>query len=131
MTEYKAVKVGGRKMDEHRAVVEAEIGRRLRRDEIVHHINGDKRDNRLSNLVIMDLAEHSRLHMAGRTVPEETKKRISRSLVGNRNARVLSVEDVAEIKRLRELGMSFPKIAAIIGTNKWTVGKIARGQTYK
>jgi len=49
-------------MQEHRAVVEQAIGRYLCPEECVHHRNGVKDDNRLTNLQVMTNAEHSRLH---------------------------------------------------------------------
>lgn len=52
----------GRKL-EHRIVMENYLGRKLGRLEFVHHINGDKKDNRIENLVVMPPAEHNALHL--------------------------------------------------------------------
>ena len=59
MTKYKAVKIDGSKRDEHRALMEQHLGRKLNRDEVVHHINGNKRDNSIENLQVMPLSDHS------------------------------------------------------------------------
>lgn len=45
---------------EHRVVMEGILGRRLRRDEHVHHRNADKLDNRPENLEVIGDSEHTR-----------------------------------------------------------------------
>lgn len=48
---------------EHRHVIEREIGRKLRPEEEVHHINGRRDDNRIENLMLFSSkSEHQRYH---------------------------------------------------------------------
>lgn len=51
---------------EHRVVVENAIGRRLSSTEVVHHINGNKAENRLENLSVETRATHNRKHGKGK-----------------------------------------------------------------
>lgn len=49
-------------LPKHRVVMALAMGRPLRNDEVVHHINKDRRDNRIENLSIVSALEHGRIH---------------------------------------------------------------------
>lgn len=51
---------------EHVYVMEQAIGRKLKDDEVVHHINHVRDDNRLENLKLMTRKEHCSFHMKER-----------------------------------------------------------------
>jgi hypothetical protein len=46
----------------HTVKMEGRIGRRLLPDEVVHHIDGDRKNNTDDNLALMTRAAHTRLH---------------------------------------------------------------------
>jgi ribosomal protein S4E len=68
----------GRAIYTHRSVVERSIGRALRSDEIVHHIDFDKGNNTIENLfVFQSRGKHRSAHMSfERIVPELVKRNI-------------------------------------------------------
>ncbi len=50
----------------HTVLMERSIGRYLTEDEVVHHINHDRSDNRIENLRLMSKHEHCSMHMKER-----------------------------------------------------------------
>jgi hypothetical protein len=47
----------------HRLIMGKHINRELLKTEVVHHINGNRKDNHLENLKLMTFVEHAKLHM--------------------------------------------------------------------
>jgi hypothetical protein len=61
-TGYRYIHIKGHNIAEHRHIWEQHYGA-IPKGCVVHHINGDKLDNRIENLdVIQSNAEHRRLH---------------------------------------------------------------------
>lgn len=76
---YRTINIGGKYKYEHRLVMEEKLGRKLKQAEIVHHVNGDKLDNRPENLIVCkNLAEHKLRHRTktGLRLPNEPNRKI-------------------------------------------------------
>ena len=67
MYQYKRIKKNGIFSDEHRRVWVEHYGE-IPKGYIVHHINGNKTDNRIDNLEIMTRKEHCLLHGADKNL---------------------------------------------------------------
>ena len=113
MSEYKYRTVNGKRVPEHRAVVEELLGINLRDDQVVHHINGDKTDNRPENLQILDWREHSRLHASTMPQTPEKQRKVSAARKGKSNpdARALTDEQVEVIVRALHEGATVTSLA--------------------
>jgi hypothetical protein len=59
---YAMTSIDFRSVYVHREVAARELGRTLEPDEDVHHVNGDRSDNRPENLRVLSRDEHRAVH---------------------------------------------------------------------
>lgn len=103
---------------EHRIVMELHIGRSLLNTEHVHHINGNKLDNRIENLLLTNQYEHSRLHAI--------KNGLGKDRVGVSPINKTKPKVIEKIIILRKSGLLLKDIQKKIGVSWPTVCKYTK-----
>jgi hypothetical protein len=114
---------GGAYRFEHCLVAERALGRSLRPDEVVHHIDGDKQNNAPSNLIIMSKAYHHWLH---HRIDPEFKAKFMRALVRGNQAWWAALSPAARSATVKQRWAQMsPASRAAHRVNVW-VGRRAR-----
>lgn len=83
----------------HRWVMEQHLGRRLEPHEHVHHIDGNKQNNDISNLLLTDVVRHNHLHSGNVFVEDwnDYMNKIPAARVGSR--KVVWTNDLCIVHR--------------------------------
>lgn len=75
---YPWISINGRRVQEHRYLAEKALGRPLKSNEVVHHVDMDKTNNKPGNLVICTKDYHLLLHQRMQLLWAEAYKNAQR-----------------------------------------------------
>jgi len=134
MNNYKKIRISRTETrDEHRIIMEKHIGRRLSRNEVVHHKDGNKSNNNIENLEIMSRSDHSRLHAPTKTSPksEEEIVKLRERMRGSKSPTSVLTEDLVRlILGSKFAGKSSRKVAKELKVAHTTIARVRAGITW-
>jgi len=131
-------------MSEHRWVMEQHLGHPVSYTDHVHHRNGDRYDNRLENLEVIDGRLHAKMHapqvypltktcgVCGQTFTPHPTKRKRAMTCGQACGRLLSAErrrkltaaQRGDVRTLYASGLTQTQLAASYGVAQATIWAI-------
>ena len=119
-------------IDEHRFVMENHIGRKLNKNEIVHHIDGNKSNNNINNLQIMSEKEHKILHLKDNFHTLDAIKKKNKNLQHRAMYSQRKINDEQLIKMIYDYknGIKLRQIDRKYNLSNGTFGAIIRGKIY-
>lgn len=97
---YWSIRIGKKYILEHRYLMEKKIGRPLKKDEHVHHINGDRHDNRLSNLKLIKCSDHVQHHAEIQSKKGKTPFRKRNKVILNLHKKGYSIRAISRISEI-------------------------------
>lgn len=144
-TRYHMKKVDGKNIALHRFIMEEHLGRKLEPEEWVHHKNGIKTDNAISNLEVMNPVDHGRFHhlrhaidkicvvCGSKFTPHKTKRKRQQTcspdcklvLIGRKKIKVTEAQ-YHEIRARRSNGEKLSVLASEFGLTQTTVSEYCR-----
>lgn len=79
---------------EHIAIAQQALGRDLRKDEVVHHLDGNRENNRAANLLVLERGQHLKLHKWMETSGAPTSKGVGANGVNSGNPKSIPICEV-------------------------------------
>lgn len=115
---YLTICIANKKQYIHRLIMEEHLGRKLKSNEQIHHINGNKTDNRIENLELITLGEHQKLH--------SIKSNFGKNRKNIEPANKIDIDTRNYIKELRKQGYYLKEICMITKLSYPTIQKYAK-----
>ncbi len=82
------------RIPEHRYIMSEHIGRYLKDNEVVHHLDGNSKHNTITNLELLTRGEHSRLHNIARGITYVTIECTNCGMEKRGSEDILEMEDI-------------------------------------